>query len=312
MNKIPTVAVLMSTYNGEKYIREQLDSILKQENVIVKLFIRDDGSTDGTVSILKEYAQMFPVEIVLEGNNIRPGESFMYLVYKYADVPGIDYYAFADQDDIWFPEKLSVAIEKIDKNDKSIPTLYGSNQYIYSDGKNKGYRHKVPQHVDLVSHMTKNTIAGCTFVFNKSLAQLVTRAERPDTKILRYRIHDAWMMLIAIVCGEVIYDEKSYMLYRIHDVNAVGVKEIPIYVRLGRLKRYFIMCDDANMRLKTARELLRLFPQMDEDKKRILKLYANYQKNWKSKLALAFNNEIRYNCGENPIVFTIKVLTNFV
>lgn len=311
-NTRPTVAVLMSTFNGEKYLREQLDSIFDQDGVSVKLFVRDDGSMDGTVGILREYAQQFPVETILDGENVRPGESFMRLVYKYADEPEIDYYAFADQDDVWLPEKLSVAIEKIHEIGKDTPALYSSNQYIYIKGENKGVRYKEPQRTDLISHMTKNTIAGCTFVFNKALAKLVVGADRPNSRILQYRIHDAWLMLVAITCGNVVYDEESYILYRIHEDNTVGVKNISISKRLDRLKRYFVKRDDANLRLITAKELLRLFPQIDEDKKQILRLYANYQDDWSCKKALAFNKEIKANCAENPNVFMLKVLTNFV
>ena len=311
-NQIPTVAVLMSTYNGEKYIREQLDSIFNQSNVEVKLFVRDDGSTDGTVGILKEYAQRFSVEIIHDGENVRPGESFMRLVYKYANKPGIEYYAFADQDDIWLSEKLKVAIMKINKSEVDVPTLYGSNQYIYTDGENKGERHKDTQKTDLISHMTKNTIAGCTFVFNKALAQIVAAADKPDPRILRYRLHDAWMMLVAITCGKVIYDEQSHMLYRIHNENVVGIKDTSFVARLDRLKRFYVKRDDANLRLITAKELLRLFPQMNQENKRILKLYAEYQDNMKNKIELAFNKEIKANCAENPNVFTVKVLANFV
>lgn len=119
-------------------------------------------------------------------------------------------------------------------------------------------------------------------------------------------------MLVAIVCGRVIYDETSHMLYRIHSENTVGVKEITVLARLDKLKRFFENRDDANIRLLTARELLRLFPQMDDDKKQILRLYADYQNSWREKKALAFNKEIRSNCAENPAAFTIKVLTNFV
>lgn len=311
-DQMPAVAVLMSTFNGEKYLREQLDSIFNQGDVAVKLFVRDDGSTDGTVGVLKEYAQRFPIEIILDGENVRPGESFMRLVYKYADAPGIEYYAFADQDDIWLTQKLCTAIEKIKETGDDIPVLYSSNQYIYTDGENKGLRHKELQKTDLISHMTKNTIAGCTFVFNKALAQLVAGVDRPDPRILRYRLHDAWLMLVAICCGKVIYDADSNMLYRIHNENTVGVKDIPITTRLDKIKRYFVKRDDANLRLITAKELLRLFPQINEDKKQILNLYANYQDNWRSKKALAFNKEIKANCAENQNVFTVKVLTNFV
>ena len=75
-----TVAVLMSTYNGEKYLREQLDSIFAQKDIEVKLFVRDDGSTDNTISILEEYASVFPVEILLDGENVGPGESLAFIL----------------------------------------------------------------------------------------------------------------------------------------------------------------------------------------------------------------------------------------
>lgn len=306
-NQMPALGVLMSTYNGEKYLREQLDSIFNQDNVAVKLFVRDDGSTDGTVGILREYAQKFPVEIILDGENVRPGESFMRLVYKYADVPEINYYAFADQDDIWLPKKLCTAIEKLNEVENDRPALYSSNQYIFMDGDNKGVRHKEPQRTDLISHMTRNTIAGCTFVFNKSLAQIVSKADRPDPRILRYRLHDAWLMLVAICCGEVIYDETSHMLYRIHSENVVGVKSVSFSDKINRLGRMFNN-NSSNIRMVTAKELITLFPQMNEECRRILHLYADYKESAKDRIALLCNNEIVFGSQENPIAFRVKVL----
>ena len=212
---------------------------------------------------------------------------------------------------MWLPEKLQTAIEAIGRSDK--PTLYSSNQFIYMDGVNKGDRHKEPQRIDLISHLTKNTIAGCTFVFNKALARLISNVEMPDRRILRYRLHDSWLMYVGIVCGTVIYDQNSYMLYRIHEDNVVGVKKKPFYKRLKRLQRYFVKRDDANLRMITAQELLRLYHNYISEKDlMVLGLYADYQKSWKQKRLLAFNNEIRANCLENPHLFALKVLTNFV
>ncbi len=234
---MPTVAVLMSTYNGEKYIREQLDSIFKQKDVKVVLYVRDDGSTDDTIKILEKYREKYSVVIVQDGENVGPGESFMRLVYQYADVPDIEFYAFADQDDIWLEDKLITAIDCIVAHKDNKPVLYTSNQYIYTNGENKGDRHKDIQRIDLISHMTRNTIAGCTFVFNKQLAQLVARADKPEKRIIKYRLHDSWMMLVAILCGEVVYDNTSHMLYRIHSENVVGVRKLSVKKRLDRLKR---------------------------------------------------------------------------
>lgn len=311
-NDMPTVAVLMSTYNGERYIREQLDSIFTQQGVNIKLFVRDDGSSDDTIGILEEYAQNNPVEIYNDGEKVGPGESFMRLVYKYVDKSDVDFYAFADQDDIWLDDKLSIAIRSIVRCRNDGPILYSSNQYLYVDGQNKGNRHKEKQSVALIPHMTKNTIAGCTFVFNNALGNLITDADRPDWRVIKYRLHDAWFMLVAIVCGYVIYDETAHMLYRLHSDNTVGVNNMSFFQRFKRLKRYFVKQDDSNLRMITAHELLRLYPEIKEENERILKLYAYYQRSWEDKKALAFDKEVRLKCLENPNVFTIKAITNFV
>lgn len=311
-NKQPTVAVLMSTYNGEKYLSEQLDSIFNQKGVSVRLYIRDDGSTDRTLEIVGTYSKNYPIEVFTDGENVRPGESFMRLVYRYADVPEIDFYAFSDQDDIWLEDKMITAISAIEKCDAQEPVLYSSNQYLFIDEENKGPRYSDPQRTDLISHITRNTIAGCTFVFNKELALLVSKTDRPDARIIKYRLHDSWMMLVAIVSGQVIYDEQAYMLYRIHNSNTVGIKEQSLAKRLKKLKRFYSKQEDANIRMLTAQELLRLFPNMTLDKQQILTLYSDYQKNWKCKKSLAFNKFIKANCSENSMLFTLKVLVNFV
>lgn len=92
------VIVLMSTYNGEKYLKEQIDSILNQVKVEVFLMIRDDGSSDNTIAILKEYERQNRNIKIIKGKNIGVGNSFMQLLYNSAEA---EYYAFADQDDVW-------------------------------------------------------------------------------------------------------------------------------------------------------------------------------------------------------------------
>ena len=310
--QLPTVSVLLSTHNGSKYIREQIDSILKQRDVRVRLFVRDDSSSDDTVTILKEYVSEEDGSLLRNGEQVGPGESFMRLVYAHADDPDTEYYAFADQDDIWEEDKLAAAVRLLEAQGNQGPLLYSSNQFLYEDGENKGKRYTEKQRTDLISHMTRNTVSGCTFVFNKELARTVAGAERPDPRILRYRLHDAWLMLVAILCGDVIYDEEPHMLYRIHEENTVGVKEVSGKEKLGKLGRFFSKRDDANIRMITAQELLRLFPDADEEKRKILRLYANYQNCFSDKKKLAFNREIRENCLERPVIFTLKVFLNFV
>lgn len=107
-----TVQVLLSSYNGENYIREQLDSILNQEGVEIQLLIRDDGSTDGTRSILAEYEQQWNNISVIYGMNVGVISSFFLLLEQAGEYP---YIAFADQDDVWLKQKLKRAVERIEQ-----------------------------------------------------------------------------------------------------------------------------------------------------------------------------------------------------
>ena len=105
------VCVLMSTYNGEKYLKEQIDSILKQKGVKVNLLVRDDGSTDNTLSLLEEYKKKGLLDYCC-GSNMKPARSFMELL---SIAPDSDYYAFSDQDDYWEHDKLFNAVKNTEK-----------------------------------------------------------------------------------------------------------------------------------------------------------------------------------------------------
>ena len=120
---VPIVAVIMSTYNGEKFLDEQINSILSQKDVVVHLYVRDDGSTDSTRQILSNTQKNNKNLHLFFENNIGVGNSFMKCLY-YAKA-NYDYYAFSDQDDIWLPEKLIKAITFLEENHKE---LYCSNQ----------------------------------------------------------------------------------------------------------------------------------------------------------------------------------------
>lgn len=130
----PSIAVIMSTYNGEKYLREQLDSILNQKDVNLDLYVRDDGSVDGTAEILNQYSKRYPQVHVELAANAGVGNSFMNCLYS---VPGeYQYYGFADQDDIWLQDKCIAGISALKRTGKA---LYSSNQEcVDSDGKSLG------------------------------------------------------------------------------------------------------------------------------------------------------------------------------
>ena len=207
-----TVAVLMSTYNGEKYIEEQINSIFFQKDVSVTLYIRDDGSTDSTVSIISRLSKNFNINVTI-GENIGWRRSFMELVYL---VPSTyEYYAFSDQDDVWLKEKLISSVKNLKEDD--VPALCCSAQTLV-DQDLKPLRkelHMFPRTFE--EAMTNISCRGCTEVFNKQLL-LQLKAYKPSITFA----HDRWVARVANCLGIIHFDPASYILYRQHENNSAG------------------------------------------------------------------------------------------
>ena len=212
------VLVLMSTYNGEKYLNTQIESILLQKDVQVELLIRDDGSTDSTTKILQEYQSKRKISYYI-GSNLKPAKSFMELV---CNAPQTDYYAFSDQDDYWFPNKLSCAIKKIQSiANIDVPCLYYS-KLLWTDQNLKPFN-KQPNFVPIKKFsqsVTFNNVAGCTMVFNRKLQEII-KQHTPTSSIM----HDNWIFKLCLaIGGQVIFDNNTFIYYRQHTKNVCGGK----------------------------------------------------------------------------------------
>ncbi|MFN1329473.1 glycosyltransferase [Escherichia coli] len=168
--KLKSMAVLLSSYNGEKYIGEQLDSIIKcYRDFDLHIHIRDDGSVDSTCEIIKEYISKNDSIFLYEGDNVGVIASFLWLVENVGDY---DYYAFCDQDDVWEPLKLIAATTKIIKYNQDIAIGYCSS-YNYVDKElNHIGRYNSQSNFSLNNILIENCAPGCTFVFNQSLRKL--------------------------------------------------------------------------------------------------------------------------------------------
>ena len=230
-----TVQVLLSTYNGETYLKEQLDSILNQKNVAVKLFVRDDGSSDGTVDILRAYAALHDNICYLCGENCGVVASFFRL-FELSD-PDVDFYALSDQDDVWDEDKLSIACQKLEqmrksksqkkkKNDSQIrtfttPLLYCCDAWNTDDALNPlsesmqtAGKELIP---DFRNALIENIARGAGIVFNQALMSYI-RISMPQDIYM----HDWWLYLVASCFGEVYYDSAAHYKYRQHAGNTLG------------------------------------------------------------------------------------------
>lgn len=207
-----TVNVLMSTFNGEKYLGEQIDSILKQQNVNIMLTIRDDGSTDGTVGIIQQYCKKFKPKIKLfVEENVGYKKSFLKLL---CIAEKTDYYAFADQDDVWEENKLSTAIKNIKTLNDPI-ALYASNLTLVNERLEQIDTWKKSYDIcDIKSYYTRARIAGCTFLFTSDLKEIASRFAKSELVGSFVPDHDFVVGNCALACGSVYIDNHSYILHR--------------------------------------------------------------------------------------------------
>lgn len=204
---VPKVAVVMSTYNGAKYLKEQVDSILAQENVDVSLFVRDDGSVDGTLDILRSYEQAGLLTLI-SGDNLGVVGSF---IAGMSCVPSsFEYIALSDQDDVWKPWKLARAIELIGEPSRTVPQLYCS-EYTFCDERMNPLRKSCLNVIGVTFEtlLYETKVSGNTILMNRKLVDLAVAAGAQDVYC-----HDWWLGLIAAGFGELTFDDRSMLDYR--------------------------------------------------------------------------------------------------
>ena len=218
------IQILMSTYNGGRYIRTQLKSIVAQTIKNKTLLIRDDGSTDNTIEIIQEYQKQYPWIFYYQGKNIGVQKSFLELIQN--SDPEADYIAFSDQDDEWLPEKLERAVECLQKlgsaQEPSVPLLYCSDKIIVGEqleSLNVTVSRKVRK-ITFGNALVQNICTGCTAVMNHELKNIINKHFPVDAQNII--MHDWWLYLTACCFGKVYYDENAYIKYRQHGRNISG------------------------------------------------------------------------------------------
>lgn len=218
------IAILLTTYNGQNFLAEQLDSLIEQTERNWTLYIRDDVSTDNTVSIIKSYTQR-DLRIKWLEDPVKRGAfgGFMWLLSEVT----ADYYMFCDQDDVWKSNKIELTLKRMmEVSKKGIPTIVGtdfsivsSNLDIIHNSFRKYSHYSISQLSDKYFHLFYNNITGCTMMLNND-AKAVS-LPYPDTS----EMHDAWVAAAVLWKGGTIgYCDEPLMLYRQHEHNVSGVK----------------------------------------------------------------------------------------
>lgn len=233
----------MATYNGEKYISEQINSLFNQTYTNWKLIIHDDNSRDNTVKIIKEYEKRYSQKIIFLNDNIATGgakENFTYILNKIDD--NYDYIMFCDQDDVWLENKVEITLKKMlesEEKSKDIPILIHTDLKVvdenlniisYSMFKYQKLNIKNQYSLDLMS--MENIITGCTMMINKQLSLL---SKNIATEAI---MHDWWIAIIALrEDGLIEFVDKPTILYRQHQLNTIGSKKVNLSYYFKKLLR---------------------------------------------------------------------------
>ena len=282
------VIILMSVYNGENFIEEQLNSIFSQTGDFeIEVWVRDDGSKDGTISILKKYEEGKKL-YWYSGKNLKPAHSFMDLIMHSCKA---DYYAFSDQDDVWLNDKLKRSIKRLE-NISGIPAIYCSNAELVDENLNSLGRtvfESIPR-TDLYTLSCAGGLLGCTMVFNNQLAEIIKNSKMPQKIVM----HDFFISELCLaVGGKIIYEPEVTIKYRQHENNVIGVSHGIVKTIRERFK-------DMNTYMypgisEQSKEILSIyFELINSDAKKWLRTISTYKKSLYKRIKLATSKKTRY------------------
>lgn len=259
MYRTEKTAILMATYNGENFIRDQIDSILAQTDTDWMLYIHDDGSKDKTRSIIKQYENQYPECIqIIEGEPTGGAkENFFYLMNQ-VEAP---YYMFADQDDVWRMEKVQLTkaemLKMESKESKETPCLVftelkvvNSSLGVLADSMSE-YQGLDCQNLTFNRALIQNVVTGCTMMVNKSLRDKMLEVENYEDILM----HDWWAFLVATRFGKVSFLAFQTIQYRQHANNGVGARDAksPLYLMKRMLQGEAIKESLVNTRKQAAK-----------------------------------------------------------
>jgi len=218
------VCILLSTYNGGLFLREQIHSLKNQTFTNFDIIARDDGSLDNSVEILIQEG----IKVLPDNNNLGPQSSFIKLIQAALEVDHYKYFLFCDQDDIWYNTKIETLLNAVKSscNDKTKPILAFSDLVVVNEHNEEiapsffALQQLNPYRIKLNQLLTQNVVTGCSTLFNKELATLVSKLNKDVL------MHDWACAILASIFGELIFVDQGLVRYRQHKNNTIGVKKI--------------------------------------------------------------------------------------
>lgn len=221
------IVILLSTYNCARFLESQLDSLFAQSHTLFEVIVRDDGSQDNTLDILKNY----DVKLLPPSKNLGCKNSFAALLNYAIANSDAGYFMFCDQDDVWYNDKVEKTFAKMKYMEAKygdIPLLVHTDLEVVDESLNTiassmwQYEHTLPDKNSFSRLLIQNTGTGCTIMINRALAEICLTI--PSGAIM----HDWWLGLVASQFGKVGFVDEPTIKYRQHGENTIGAKEFKV------------------------------------------------------------------------------------
>ena len=304
--------ILLTTYNGERYLANQLDSIFGQNYREWTLIVRDDGSIDRTPKILESYRNKYPDKVIIISDgkgNVGVVQSFSILMLE----SNAEYIAFCDQDDIWKPEKLDLQIGAIKQAEKNYGInaavliqsdlcVVDSQLNILSDSFWK-YQNLDPVSMNTLHVLLlQNYVTGCTCLINKKLCDL---AKPLSNEII---MHDWWLGLIALTSGKIILMDEKLVYYRQHGGNQVGASRwgLKMFLESFSLMRIKKIRNGFQKKKKQAIHLLEFGGLNVSDKSLVMQFVSLYDVSWFKRRVILMKSGFRmYGSVRNFLMYLL-------
>jgi glycosyltransferase involved in cell wall biosynthesis len=255
-----TVQILLSTYNGARYLKPLMESLLAQDVPDVEILVHDDGSSDNTTGLLHRYATTYKNVKVVFGPHLGFSRSFFTLLEIAS--PTADYLALCDQDDVWREDKVSRAVACLSQCPSEIPALYCSRLAVVDENLQPLKYSDVPRRgLSFRNALVENQVPGCTILLNQATRRPLTRI--PSACVS----HDWWIYLVVSAFGTLVYDEEPRILYRRHASNVFGVSTGKIDMWKVKV-RQFLKDGKCKRIVKQAEEFRRMYGTVLSDEHR--------------------------------------------
>ena len=293
------VDILVAVYNGEKYLKAQLESVINQTYKEFNIIIRDDGSTDSSLDIIKEFKSLYPEKVqIIEGKPSKSAKNNFFELMNYA---ASDYIMFCDQDDIWLENKVELTLSKMkeaeDLNVKTTPVLCHTDLTVVDKDLNtihpsfyKMQKFDISK-TTLNRALVQNIVTGCTVMINKPLLNLAKGTNAEDIIM-----HDWWLFLIASAFGKVEVVNTPTILYRQHESNQLGAK------RIAPMKNSDMYTSVINTICQSAIFSARFKTVLSEEQIAMIYAYSNIKSENKTKRLFILN---KYKIYKSPLIKNI-------